>query len=200
MIVYKLTDTTNGLVYVGQTKFTVEERFKKHRYSNTFIGKAIRAHGAENFLLEVLATCDTREQAYKLEMQYIAECDCIYPKGYNQIKGCFPLKQKNLGKGWIALYQDPSLWLAQQDLTGEQFKVMLVLRIGLKEIAKLLNMQVANVSRAMKKLKELNIIVEGPPAGKFKTYRLNPYIAHKGSNKNNTISDFNAALDNDDAF
>ena len=127
-----------------------------------------------------------------------------------QIKGCFPLKSKNLGKGWIALYQNPSIWLAQQDLTGEQFKVMLVLfgrldfdnylRIGLKEIAELLNMQVAHVSRAMKKLKELNIIVEGPPAGKFKTYRLNPYIAHKGSNKNNTISDFNAALDNDDAF
>ena len=124
------------------------------------------------------------------------------------IKGCFPLKTKNLGKGWIAVYQDPALWIAQQNLTGEQFKVMFVLfnkldfdnylRIGLKEIAKLLNMQVTNVSRAMKKLKELQIIIEGPPAGKFKTYRLNPYIAHKGSARQKTIEDFDAGLKGDD--
>lgn len=125
-----------------------------------------------------------------------------------KVKGCFPLKSKNLGTGWIALYQNPSLWLAQQDLTGEQFKVMHVLfakldfenylRIGLKEIAELLNMQITNVSRAMKKLKELDIIVEGPPAGKFKTYRLNPYIAHKGANAKKTVKDFNAALERRD--
>ena len=124
------------------------------------------------------------------------------------IKGCFPLKSKSLGKGWIALYQNPSLWLAQQDLTGEQYKVMFVLfnkldfdnylRIGLKEIAGLLNMQITNVSRAMKKLKELEIIVEGPPAGKFKTYRLNPYIAHKGSETKQTLDDFYFALANRD--
>ena len=121
-----------------------------------------------------------------------------------KIKGCFPLKPKSLGKGWIALYQNPSLWLAQQNLTGEQFKVLHVLfakldfdnylRIGLKEIAELLNMQIAHVSRAMRKLKELEIVIEGPPAGKFKTYRLNPYIAHKGKNRNNTILDFTDAL------
>ena len=121
-----------------------------------------------------------------------------------QIKGCFPLKPKNLGKGWIALYQNPSIWLAQQNLTGEQLKVMLVLfgkldfdnylRISRQEIADLLNMQPVNVSRAMKKLKELQIIVEGPPAGKFKTYRLNPYIAHKGTERNNTILDFHSSV------
>ena len=108
----------------------------------------------------------------------------------------------------IAFNQEAALWLAQQRLTGEQFKVMHVLfgkldfdnylRIGLKEIAKLLNMQVANVSRAMKKLKELQIVVEGPPAGKFKTYRLNPYIAHKGSARQKTIEDFDASLKGDD--
>ena len=120
------------------------------------------------------------------------------------IKGCFPLKSKNLGTGWIALYQNPSIWLAQQRLTGEQASVLFFLfgkldfdnylRIGLKDIATLLDMQVAHVSRAMKKLKELEIIVEGPPAGKFKTYRLNPYIAHKGKDRNNTISDFDSLL------
>lgn len=121
-----------------------------------------------------------------------------------QIKGCFPLKSRNLGTGWIALYQNPSTWLAQQRLTGEQASVLFFLfgkldfnnylRISLKEIAELLNMQVAHVSRAMKKLKELEIIIEGPPAGKFKTYRLNPYIAHKGSERTDTIRDFDIAM------
>ena len=117
-----------------------------------------------------------------------------------QIKGCYPLKSKNLGTGWIALYQNPSLWLAQQRLTGEQYSVLFALfnrldfnnylRVSRQAIADLLNMQPANVSRAMKKLKELEIVVEGPPAGKFKTYRLNPYIAHKGANTENTVKDF----------
>ena len=68
------------------------------------------------------------------------------------------------------------------------------MRVGLKEIADLLGMQVSHVSRAMKVLKEKSIIVEGLPAGKFKTYRLNPYIAHKGKNRSSTILDFQDAL------
>lgn len=121
------------------------------------------------------------------------------------IKGCFPLKKKSLGTGWIALYQNPSIWLAQQDLTGEQFKVLHVLfgkldfdnylRISRQNIADIIGIQPTHVSRAMKKLKELEIIIEGPPAGKFKTYRLNPYLAHKGSETQKTVEDFNEALE-----
>lgn len=117
-----------------------------------------------------------------------------------QIKGCFPLKSKNLGKGWIAVYQDPAGWLAQQRLSGEQYSVLFALfnrldfenylRISRQELADFLSMQPTHISRAMKKLKELEIIIEGPPAGKFKTYRLNPYIAHKGSERDNTIKEF----------
>ena len=121
-----------------------------------------------------------------------------------KVKGFFPLKKKSLGNGWIAVYQDPLLWLAQLSLTGEQYRVMLFLFHSLDfdnylcvsrlEIAENLNMQPVNVSRAMKVLKELEIIVEGPPAGKFKTYRLNPYIAHKGKEREQTIIDFEDAV------
>ena len=122
-----------------------------------------------------------------------------------EVKGCFPLKKKGLGTGWLALYQNPSIWLAQQDLTGEQLKVLLVLfgkldfenylRIGLKEISDIIGIQITNVSRAMKKLKDLEIVVEGPPAGKFKTYRLNPYIAHKGDKVEKTVVDFDKIIE-----
>ena len=120
------------------------------------------------------------------------------------VKGYFPLKNKKLGKDWFAMYQDPSLWLGQQKMTGEQYSVLFVLfnkldfdnylRVSLKEIADALELQIANVSRAMKVLKEKKIIIEGPPAGKFKTYRLNPYIAHKGTNRTATIIDFDNAI------
>ena len=120
------------------------------------------------------------------------------------IKGYFPLKNKNLGKDWFALYQDPSLWLGQLRLTGEQYSVLFALfnkldfdnflRVSLKEIAEALKLKIANVSRAMKVLKEKDIIIEGPPAGKFKTYRLNPYIGYKGKNRNENILSFEDEL------
>ena len=124
----------------------------------------------------------------------------VVDKETNTIKGCFPFKQRNLGTGWFAMYQDPAGWLAQLRLTGEQYSVLFALfhrldfdnflRVSRQDIADFLSMQPAHVSRAMKKLKELGIIVEGPPAGKFKTYRLNPYIAHKGKDRDNTIINF----------
>ena len=121
------------------------------------------------------------------------------------IKGYFPIKEKNLGKDWLALYQHPALWLAKQHLTGEQFKVMFYLfsqldfdnylRVSQSEIADETNIHPVNVSKAIKVLKEKCIIVEGPPAGKFKTYRLNPYIAMKGKDRDNNIIDFESALE-----
>ena len=38
-----------------------------------------------------------------------------------KIKGCFPLKSKNLGKGWIALYQQAISNIADMNLTNENF-------------------------------------------------------------------------------
>ena len=49
-----------------------------------------------------------------------------------EVEAYIKLNPKNLGKGWIALFQNPSLWLVQQNLTGEQFKVftLFVWKIG----------------------------------------------------------------------
>ena len=65
MIVYKITNMNNYKIYVGQTKFTAEKRFKEHSKANSLIGNAIRKYGEEQFSLEVLAICETREQAYE---------------------------------------------------------------------------------------------------------------------------------------
>ena len=73
-------------------------------------------------------------------------------------------------RDWIALYRNSAGWLAQLRLTGEQYSVLFALFnrldfenylcVSRQEIADFLNMQPVNVSRAMKKLKELEIVIE----------------------------------------
>ena len=83
----------------------------------------------------------------------------------------------------LIFYQDFWEWLTQQCLTKTQHRVLLNLFgklnfdsyicVSHKEIADELQLQPVNVSQAVKKLKELKIIIEGPSAGRSKTYRIN---------------------------
>ena len=110
-----------------------------------------------------------------------------------KIVGLFPLKSKNFGNGWIASYQKMLLLLAKLNLPNEQYRVLLALlsqvdfenylTISQTELAKEIGMKQSHISRAIKGLREHNIIVEGPRAGLNKTYRFNPYVAHKISDK-----------------
>ena len=122
------------------------------------------------------------------------------------VKGYFPLKDNKLGKDWVAVYQQAISNIADMNLPNEQYRVFLkllskvdfdnYLRISQQDIADELDMKRPNVTKAIKGLKEKNIIVEGPRAGLNKTYRLNPYVAHKGKNRHGTILDFNNAMKN----
>lgn len=86
-VVYLMTDTTNGKLYVGQTIHTAERRFKEHFYEPTYIGNAMRTHGIENFTIEVIAVCESREELDACEITKIAEYDCMAPNGYNLTEG-----------------------------------------------------------------------------------------------------------------
>lgn len=128
----------------------------------------------------------------------------VLTDGEGNIKGYFPIKDKNLGKDWVAMYQQALKTLAKWNLPNEQYRVMLsllgevdfdnYLTVSQSKIANELGMRQSNVVRAIKGLSDRNIIVEGPRAGLNKTYRLNPYIAHKGKNRNETIIDFEDAM------
>ena len=120
------------------------------------------------------------------------------------ITGCFPLKNKHLGNGWVALYQDAITQIAKERLTGEQSSVFLYilgktdfdnyLTVNQTKMAEELGIHRVNVAKALKTLRERSIIVEGPRVGLNKTYRLNPYVAHKGTKRDQTIIDFKTAL------
>lgn len=102
----------------------------------------------------------------------------------------------------MATFQDGLAWMAKQEgMTGEQWRVFAYLvsrldfdnylKVSQKDIAEELRMQKSHVSRAMKGLVDLNVIAVGPMAGRSKTYRLNPRIAHRGAkNFKQTIIEF----------
>lgn len=72
--IYKLTNKINGKLYIGMTSYTPKKRFDKHVYEATHrinkgrLHKAIRKHGRENFLIEIV---ETLEADNKLELKKI---------------------------------------------------------------------------------------------------------------------------------
>ena len=55
--VYKITNSINGKIYIGQTKHSIEERFKGHlkqskvdkEQDHSILHEAIRKYGEKNF-------------------------------------------------------------------------------------------------------------------------------------------------------
>ena len=87
-VVYLIIDETNDLEYVGQTTQSVEKRFKEHaRNKKSLIGKSIRAHGAENFVVVILKECESPEKLDRWEKYFIKSRNTLFPNGYNFTEG-----------------------------------------------------------------------------------------------------------------
>ena len=91
-IVYKVTNEINGKIYVGATTRGLNIRASEHRSqaltmkSNSLLHKAIREYGWENFSLEIIENCDSREEMFEREAHFIKECESnIF--GYNISSG-----------------------------------------------------------------------------------------------------------------
>ena len=105
--------------------------------------------------------------------------------------------KNKIGGARVANVQKSLDWIAEQGLTGEQLNVMLkfmakldynnYVRISQSDLAKELHMQRPHVSRAVKKLVELGIIYQGPRAGMYKTYMLNPTVGIKEIQKKQNL-------------
>lgn len=95
--VYVITNKVNGRKYVGQTVRTIQERFKQHveysfrkDYQHYPICRAIKKHGKENFLIELLEECFTRQELNKSEIKWIKDLKTNLRKnehGYNLTSG-----------------------------------------------------------------------------------------------------------------
>jgi group I intron endonuclease len=85
-IIYKVTNTINNKIYIGQTK-DFEERKRTHlkdankQYDNMIFHKAIRKYGNNNFKWETLTECDS-EDADALEVKYVKEFCSHFIEGF----------------------------------------------------------------------------------------------------------------------
>lgn len=86
--IYKITDKTNGLIYIGQA-MNIKRRFSEHKTSNKgkkgTIDYVIRTKGVNNFTFEVIEECTVLELKER-EMYWIAFYDS-YHHGYNLTPG-----------------------------------------------------------------------------------------------------------------
>lgn len=82
-IIYKITNKVNGKSYIGQTRYTIEFRWKQHQHKkdNTYFHNAIHKYGIDNFSIEILEECNI-EDLNSREIFYIAKYN-TFDKGYN---------------------------------------------------------------------------------------------------------------------
>ena len=87
--VYKITNTSNGKVYIGVSK-NLKSRWINHQNAVNYGSKlheAIRNEGINNFDFFHLADCFTRKDAELFEKDLIKELNTRYPHGYNLTDG-----------------------------------------------------------------------------------------------------------------
>jgi group I intron endonuclease len=95
MIVYRITNSINGKIYIGITTNTLAVRRRGHkasskssRYKNVHLYNAIRKYGFDNFIFEELAYCFDLESLNNTEIMLIKFFNSTNPEvGYNLASG-----------------------------------------------------------------------------------------------------------------
>lgn len=111
-----------------------------------------------------------------------------------QLALIFPKRNNGFKEGWMALAQSPLMVLAQSNISGETFRVLMAIlsqldfenwiQLRQAETAEKIGMKRSNFSRALRELEALEVLIKGPKVGRSVTYRLNPNFGWKGSAKN----------------
>lgn len=89
IFIYKITNDTNGKIYIGQTVRPVEQRYTRHIRDaesgilDTHFARAIRKHGSEHFKWEIIDTADSQEKLTQKEQYWIRYYDSVQ-SGYNE--------------------------------------------------------------------------------------------------------------------
>jgi group I intron endonuclease len=92
MIVYLVTNRSNGSRYVGVTSRSLEDRWSEHRHRSKQnakfkLGRAIQKYGPSAFSVEVLCELDTYDDLLAAESIFIANLGTFSASGYNMTPG-----------------------------------------------------------------------------------------------------------------
>lgn len=85
--IYVITNTVNGMKYIGQTKTTINQRFASHKFDSKRRGTplycAMRKYSLENFIISSLEDNIPYEELDEKEIYYIELYNTVHPNGYN---------------------------------------------------------------------------------------------------------------------
>lgn len=92
MIVYCATNKINGKKYVGKTTQDLCERLKAHicdaiHGRGYIFHRAIFKYGIENFQVDVLCQCSSKQELIDAEKYWIKNLNSMSPVGYNLTSG-----------------------------------------------------------------------------------------------------------------
>lgn len=91
MIIYKITNTLNNKIYIGQTTQSMSARFSSHcrkKVGRSYLTDAIKKYGKENFLIEQIDSAETIEELNKKEEYWISYYNSTNKNiGYNLMSG-----------------------------------------------------------------------------------------------------------------
>ena len=94
--IYKITNLVTNKIYIGRTVKTIEQRFSEHcrvAFNDKIkkklkIQNSIRKYGIDNFKLELLEACESKDTYDAREQYYINLYDARNPQiGYNVHEG-----------------------------------------------------------------------------------------------------------------
>ena len=131
--IYKITNTINQKVYIGQT-YDINGRWAKHRYmmrhgSTRHLYSAMRKYGEENFTIEVIEECpveiaDNREVFW---IMFYNSIDRQYgynetPGGTGQIKYIFDSNRAEMSKKLSKALKGHAVSVATREKLSKKFK------------------------------------------------------------------------------
>lgn len=88
--IYKATDLTNDKLYIGKTSDFKARKWQHERCyekEDCLFHRAIKSHGKENFIWEIIDQANGLDEAYELEKKYIKQYNSYRPNGYNMTLG-----------------------------------------------------------------------------------------------------------------
>lgn len=90
--IYKITNIKTNKVYVGQTSKSIDARLSAHikcakRKVNRYLYDSMNHHGYDNFIIELIESVETKNEADEREKFWINHLTTLYPMGYNMTSG-----------------------------------------------------------------------------------------------------------------
>lgn len=85
--IYKTTNTINGKYYYGKRSCKGSAIDDPYMGSGKLLKTSIKKYGIENFTKEILAYCDSSEDAYELEELVVTQKEVNDPMCYNIVVG-----------------------------------------------------------------------------------------------------------------